>query len=60
MSYHAKKYGFDFWESIRKEFKNEDEFRKWLTERNLNHRILYSKSDQFPDFMFKIGKSEGN
>ncbi len=57
---HAKKYGFDFWESIRKEFKNEDEFRKWLTERNLNHRILYSKSDQFPDFMFKIGKSEGN
>jgi len=44
----AKKlYGFDFWGNL-------DE--SWLKSQGIEKRLLYSESQQFPDFLFKVRK----
>jgi len=48
-----EKYDFDFWNSIKKKFKNEKDFLSWTKTNDIDERILYSKSEQFPDFIFK-------
>jgi hypothetical protein len=41
-----KKYGFDFWEGERP--------------RGIDRKVLYSKSDNFPDFLFKVRRINGD
>jgi len=54
-----EKYAFDFWGSIKEQFKNEGHFINWIKNRGIDEKILYSKSEQFPDFVFKVrGKKE--
>jgi len=40
-------YGFDFWSNL-----SED----WLRSKGIQKALLYSKSDHFPDFLFKVNK----
>jgi len=40
-------YGFDFWSNL-----SED----WLRSKGIQKTLLYSKSDHFPDFLFKVNK----
>jgi len=42
-----QKYGFDFWSNF-----NVD----WLKNQGISKRLLYSESQQFPDFLFKVKK----
>jgi hypothetical protein len=49
-----EKYGFDFWHKIRSQFDNEENFLKFIQSKGVNKQLLYSKSEQFPDFIFKV------
>ena len=40
-------YGFDFWSNL-----NVD----WLKSKGIEERLLYSQSQHFPDFLFKVKK----
>jgi len=40
-------YGFDFWRNLSVD---------WLKSQGIEKRILYSESQQFPDFLFKVKK----
>lgn len=40
-------YGFDFWKNKRVD---------WLKNQGIEKRLLYSQSQQFPDFLFKVKK----
>ncbi|MEW5946692.1 MAG: hypothetical protein AB1742_10885 [bacterium] len=51
-----EKYGFDFWERIKSHCGSDREFKNFLNERRINKKILYSKSEQFPDFIFRTRK----
>lgn len=42
-----QKYNFDFWDNF-----TED----WLKQRGIDKRLLYSQSQHFPDFLFKVQK----
>ena len=42
-----QKYGFDFWANLGEE---------WLKSQGLEKNLLYSESQQFPDFLFKTKK----
>lgn len=53
-----EKYNFDFWNSIKKQFKGETDFIDWIKAQDIGEKILYSRSEQFPDFLFKIRKLE--
>jgi len=53
-----EKYNFDLWSSIKKQFKDKKDFIDWIKTQGLDEKILYSKSEQFPDFIFKIRKHE--
>lgn len=53
-----KKYGFDIWNSIKKQLSKKPAFNHWIKTKGIDERILYSKSEQFPDFLFKVRKSE--
>ncbi|MDI6654331.1 MAG: hypothetical protein QME59_00380 [Candidatus Hydrothermarchaeota archaeon] len=53
-----EKYSLDFWNSIEKRFKGETDFIDWVKERGIDEGILYSKSEQFPDFLFKVRRQE--
>ncbi|MDO8142538.1 MAG: SANT/Myb-like DNA-binding domain-containing protein, partial [Candidatus Brocadiales bacterium] len=53
-----KKYGFDIWNSIKKHLSKKTDFNHWIKIKGIDERILYSKSEQFPDFLFKVRKSE--
>jgi len=53
------RYNYDFWTEVKKKFKNEGTFIKEMAMRGINEETLYSKSEQFPDFLFKVGKQEG-
>jgi len=50
------KYGFDFWAATKKrrKFKNDQEFERWIG-KELKLKP-YSKSEQFPDFLFRTRK----
>jgi len=39
-----QKYNYDFWSNLNK---------SWLKSQGIDKRLLYSKSEQFPDFLFK-------
>ena len=43
------KYGYDFWGDLDS---------SWLTNQGIEERLLYSKSEQFPDFIFKVRRCE--
>ncbi len=51
-----EKYNVDFWD---KKIKQND-FIDRIEAQRLNNRILYSRSDQFPDFLFKTNIYNGN
>lgn len=42
-----QKYNFDFWGNISEE---------WLKQRGIGKRLMYSQSQHFPDFLFKVQK----
>jgi len=42
-------YGFDFWGNLSLD---------WLKKQGIEKRLLYSQSQQFPDFLFKVKKQE--
>ncbi|MCH8289328.1 MAG: hypothetical protein IID12_09535 [Candidatus Marinimicrobia bacterium] len=52
------KYGCDFWGNTKKLFKNETAFIHKI-KATVNENLLYSKSEQFPDFMLKVRKHSG-
>jgi hypothetical protein len=45
-----EKFGFDFWEGMKKQFNDEEDFKNFIKMKGINERTLYSKSEQFPDF----------
>jgi hypothetical protein len=49
------KYGYDFWIVTKNWFEDEKQFVSWIKSR-VNEKLLYSKSEQFPDFLFKTRK----
>lgn len=53
-----EKYSFDFWDGIKRQFKNSTNFIDWMKSNGIDERILYSKSEQFPDFIFKVRRQE--
>jgi hypothetical protein len=53
-----EKYNFDFWGGVKKQFKNQREFIGWIKTYGIDERILYSKSEQFPDFLLKVRRQE--
>jgi len=52
------KYGYDLWRIVRNQFEDEEQFASWIKSRGMTEQLLYSKSEQFPDFMFKAIKHE--
>lgn len=48
------KYNFDFWRDLKKRFKKMNEFINWVEDNGIKADLLYSKSEQFPDFLFKV------
>ena len=52
------KYGYDPWGIVKNQFEDEEQFVSWIKSR-INKKLLYSKSEQFPDFMFKARKHAG-
>ncbi|MEW6410600.1 MAG: hypothetical protein AB1488_10920 [Nitrospirota bacterium] len=53
-----EKYSFDLWDRIKKQFKDSMDFINWMEAQGIAERILYSKSEQFPDFLFKVRRQE--
>jgi hypothetical protein len=53
-----EKFGFDFWEGMKKQFNDEEDFKNFIKMKGINERTLYSKSEQFPDFIFKVKRQE--
>lgn len=53
-----EKYGFDFWEGIKRQFSTSLKFIERMKEIGIEEHIFYSKSEQFPDFVFKVKKKE--
>ena len=53
-----EKFSFDFWNSVKRQFKDSMGFIDWIKTHGIDERILYSKSEQFPDFLFKVRRQE--
>ncbi|MGB9721746.1 MAG: hypothetical protein ACPL28_09740 [bacterium] len=53
------KCNFDLWGEMKKEFKK-NEFKNWIKSQNISEHLLYSKSEQFPDFIFKVKIEKNN
>ncbi len=53
-----EKFGFDFWNSVKRQFKDSTDFIDWMKAQGIDERILYSKSEQFPDFLLKVRRQE--
>jgi|GEM_PF-1925155 len=52
-----KRYRFDLWRDLKKQFRTRNEFINWVKSQNISERLLYSKSEQFPDFIFKVKRA---
>ena len=52
------KYSYDLWEATKNQFEDEKQFVSWIKSR-VSEKLLYSKSEQFPDFIFKVKKHTG-
>ncbi|MCK4352108.1 hypothetical protein KAW65_01745 [candidate division WOR-3 bacterium] len=50
------KYGYDFWGELKEQLRNDIKFKEWIKTQGIAERLLYSKSEQFPDFLFKVRK----
>jgi len=53
-----EEFNFDFWDSIKKQFRNSESFLNWIKSYSIDERFLYSKSEQFPDFLLKVKKHD--
>jgi hypothetical protein len=53
-----KKFGFDFWEGMKKQFNGEKNFKNFTKKKGIDESTLYSKSEHFPDFIFKVKRQE--
>ncbi|RLG27033.1 hypothetical protein DRN76_00630 [Methanosarcinales archaeon] len=53
------RYDYDLWRTTKNQFESEKEFVNGIKSRIKNEKLLYSKSEQFPDFMFKARKHAG-
>ena len=53
------KFGFDFWEGLMNDL-GERGLSQLLRDSKISNRLQYSKSEQFPDFLFKIRRINGN
>jgi hypothetical protein len=53
-----EKFSFDFWNSVKRQFKDSMGFIDWIKTYGVDERILYSKSEQFPDFLLKVRRQE--
>jgi hypothetical protein len=53
-----EKFGFDFWYSVKRQFEDARDFIDWMKVQGIDEHILYSKSEHFPDFMFKCKKQQ--
>ncbi len=53
-------FNLDFWKYLYKRHNNESEAVFWLNAMGISKNVLYSKSDQFPDIVFKSRTDEGN
>jgi hypothetical protein len=51
-------YGFDIWKELKDKL-GEVEFEKLLRDSNIAENIKYSKSQQFPDFIFRVREIGG-
>jgi hypothetical protein len=51
-----EKYGYDFWNDLKKLSVNNKEFKERIKIQGIREKLLYLKSEQFPDFLFKVGK----
>jgi len=55
-----EQYGFDFWANIKKQCEDrEEDFTAWMRTQGIDKRYLYSSSQQFPDFLFKVRERGG-
>ncbi len=51
----AKKiYKYDFWKDLKKNLKGVSKFQKLLKDTGIQEKLLYSKSECFPDFLLKV------
>ncbi|MBC8521799.1 MAG: hypothetical protein H8D26_07420 [Methanomicrobia archaeon] len=53
------KQGYDLWATAKNQCEDEEQFINWIKSREIAEKLLYSKSEQFPDFIFKVRKHEG-
>lgn len=53
------KYGYDSWIIVKNQFEDKEQFVDWIKSRGITEKLLYSKSEKFPDFMFKLRKHAG-
>lgn len=53
------KHSYDLWRIVKNQFEDEESFVSWIKSREITEKLLYSKSEQFPDFMFKVRMHEG-
>ena len=54
-----EKHDFDLWAKIKKRFGSQIDFVTWMKSQDIDERLLYSKSEQFPDSIFRVRKQEG-
>jgi len=54
-----KVYKYDFWKELKKNLKSAIKFKILLKDAEIQEKLLYSKSECFPDFLLKA-KAEGN
>lgn len=54
----SEKFSFDFWDSVKRQLKDSIVFIDWIKTYGIDERILYSKSEQFPDFILKVRMQE--
>jgi hypothetical protein len=54
-----RKYRHDLWGAASRRFRGEKRFLQWIRSQNISRTLLYSKSEQFPDFMFKVAATFG-
>lgn len=53
------KFRFDFWESLMSDL-GEMGLSQLLRNTKISNKLQYSKSEQFPDFLFKVRRTNGN
>jgi hypothetical protein len=52
----AERSGYDLWKNTKNQFEDENQFIRWIRNEGIRKNLLYSKSEQFPDFMLRARK----